>query len=140
MADSTFLSGRLPPVYRGLGLRLGPGWVRPGPIGGGSTEQVYAGRARIPRDKCPASFHDHNERGVRETPVASHQPHLKGNSHRHNRHDKTVAPACRPPPRRRPGRQLRLAARPPTRSDIVRHAKCKLADVLLRMTRPKLLH
>jgi len=35
--------------------------------------------------------------------------------------DKTVAPACRPPPRRRPGRQLRLAARPPTRSDVVRH-------------------
>jgi len=36
--------------------------------------------------------------------------------------DKTVAPACRPPPRRR---QLRLAARPPTRSDVLRHAKCK---------------
>jgi len=38
----------------------------------------------------------------------------------HTRHDKTVAPACRPqPPRRRPGRQLRLAATP--RSDVVRH-------------------
>ena len=50
------------------------------------------------------------------------------NSHRHTRRDKTVAPACRPPPqRRRPGRQLRLAARPPTRSDVVRHAKCKHA-------------
>ena len=33
------------------------------------------------------------------------------NSHRHTRHDKTVSPAGRPPPRRRPGRQLRLAAR-----------------------------
>jgi len=49
------------------------------------------------------------------------------NSHRHTRHDKTVAPACRPPPRRRSGRQLGAAARPPTRSDVVglRHAKCK---------------
>jgi len=28
---------------------------------------------------------------------------------------------------RRPGRKLRLAARPPTRSDVVRHAKCKHA-------------
>ena len=28
---------------------------------------------------------------------------------------------------RRPDRQLRLAARPPTRSDVVRHAKCKHA-------------
>ena len=38
--------------------------------------------------------------------------------HRHNRLDKTVTPACRPPPpRRRPGRQLRLAARPP-RGDV----------------------
>ena len=38
--------------------------------------------------------------------------------------DKTVAPACRPPPpRRRPGRQLHLAARPPTGRDVVRHAK-----------------
>jgi len=47
---------------------------------------------------------------------------------RHARHHKTVAPACRPPPpRRRRGRQLRLAARPPTRSDVVRHAKCKNA-------------
>ena len=46
----------------------------------------------------------------------------------HARHDKTVVPACRPPPpRRRPGRQLRLAARPPTRSDVVRHAECKHA-------------
>ena len=36
--------------------------------------------------------------------------------------------ACRPPPPRlRPGRQLRLAARPPTRSDVVRHAKYKHA-------------
>ena len=44
------------------------------------------------------------------------------NSHRHTWHDKTVANACRPPPpRRRPGRQLRLAARPPTRSDVVCH-------------------
>ena len=42
--------------------------------------------------------------------------------------DKTVAPASRPPPpRRRPGRPLRLAARTPTRSDVVRHAKCKHA-------------
>ena len=39
--------------------------------------------------------------------------------------DKTVAPACRPPPPWR--RKLRLAARPPTRSDVVRHAKCKHA-------------
>ena len=47
---------------------------------------------------------------------------LKANLHRHARHDKTVAPACRPPPPRRwPG----VAARPPTRSDVVRHAKCK---------------
>jgi len=46
----------------------------------------------------------------------------------HARHDKNVVPACRPPPpRRRPGRQLRLAARPPTRSDVVRHAECKHA-------------
>ena len=45
---------------------------------------------------------------------------LKANSHRHTRHDKTVAPTSRPPPRRRPGRQLCLAARPPTRSDVVR--------------------
>jgi len=42
--------------------------------------------------------------------------------------DKTAAPVSRPPPpRRRPGRPLRLAARPPTRSDVVRHAKCKHA-------------
>jgi len=34
-------------------------------------------------------------------------------------------PACRPPPRRRPDRQLRLAARPLTHSDVVRHAECK---------------
>ena len=53
---------------------------------------------------------------------------LAVNSHRPSRHDKTAAPACRPPPpRRRPGRQLRLAARPPTRSDVVRHAKRKHA-------------
>ena len=45
------------------------------------------------------------------------------NSHRHTRQDKTAPPACRPPPRRRPGRQLCLAARPPTRSDVVRHEK-----------------
>jgi len=45
---------------------------------------------------------------------------LKANSRRHTRHDKTVAPTSRPPPRRRPGRLLRLAARPPTRSDVVR--------------------
>ena len=50
------------------------------------------------------------------------------NLHRDTRDDKTVAPACRPPPRRRrPGRQLRLAARPPTRSDVVRHVKRKHA-------------
>jgi len=36
---------------------------------------------------------------------------LKANSHRHTRQDKTVAPAYRPPPRRRPGRQLRLVYR-----------------------------
>ena len=52
----------------------------------------------------------------------------KADSHCHTKHDKTVAPACRPPPpRRRPGRQLRLAARPPTRSDVVRRTKCKHA-------------
>ena len=51
---------------------------------------------------------------------------IKANSHRHTRHDKTVTPACRPP-RRRPGRQLRLTARPPTRSDVVPSAKCKHA-------------
>jgi len=39
------------------------------------------------------------------------------NSHCHTRSNKTAAPACRPPL----GRQLRLAARPPTRSDIVHH-------------------
>ena len=47
------------------------------------------------------------------------------------------------PPRRRPGRQLRLAARPPTRSDVVRHAKCKHAVGVLTAAydyRPKLLH
>ena len=45
---------------------------------------------------------------------------LKASSHRHTRHDKTAAPACRPPPpRHRPGRQLRLAAWPPTRSDVI---------------------
>ena len=36
-------------------------------------------------------------------------------------------PDCRPPPRHGPGRQLRLAARLPTRSDVVHHAKCKHA-------------
>jgi len=41
------------------------------------------------------------------------------------RHDKTAAPASRPPPRRRPDRQVRLVARPPTRNDVVRHAQCK---------------
>jgi len=55
--------------------------------------------------------------------------------------DKTVAPACRPPPpRRRPGRQLRLAARPPTGRDVVRHAKRKHAVGVLHVTKPKLLH
>jgi len=55
--------------------------------------------------------------------------HLSGrlNSHRHIRQDETVAPACRPPPRCRLHRQPRLAARPSTRSDIVRHAKRKHA-------------
>jgi len=68
---------------------------------------------------------------------------LKASSHRHTRHDKTAAPACRPPsPRRRPGRQLRLATRPPTRSDVVRHAQCTLLTRcgLLHMTKPTLLH
>jgi len=46
---------------------------------------------------------------------------LKANSHRHTRKDETAAPASRPPPRRRPGRQLRPAALLPIRSDIVRH-------------------
>ena len=59
---------------------------------------------------------------------------LSANSHRHTRHDKTAAPAGRPPPRRRPGRQLRLAARPPTRSDVVRRAECKHAvDCCIRL-------
>ena len=50
-------------------------------------------------------------------------------SHRHTRQDKTAAPAYRPPPpRRRPGRQLRLAARPPcTRSDVVRNENVNTA-------------
>ena len=52
---------------------------------------------------------------------------LAVSSHRHTRHDKTVAPACRPPPRHRPASQLRLATRPPTRSDVVHHTKCKHA-------------
>jgi len=34
------------------------------------------------------------------------------NSYRHTRHDKTVSPACRPPPRRRPGRQAATPSRP----------------------------
>jgi len=59
---------------------------------------------------------------------------LKANSHRHDIDDKAVAPACRPPQRRSPGRQLRLAARPPTRSEVVRHAKCKHAvDCCIRI-------
>ena len=50
---------------------------------------------------------------------------IKTNSRRYTSQDETVAPACRPPPRRRPGRQLCLAAWPHTRSDVVCHAKCK---------------
>jgi len=49
-------------------------------------------------------------------------------SHRHTILDKTAAPASRPPPpRRRPGRQLRLAARPPRGSDAPTPRKCKHA-------------
>ena len=50
---------------------------------------------------------------------------------RRTRQDKTAARPARasrpPPPRRRQSRQLRLAARPPTRSDVVRRTKCKHA-------------
>ena len=38
------------------------------------------------------------------------------------RQDKTAAPASRPPPRRRPDRQVRLVARPPTRTQNVNSA------------------
>ena len=68
--------------------------------------------------------------GAMRPPYAlGRRTHLSGrlNSHRHIRQDETVAPACRPPPRRRLHRQPRLAARPSTRSDIVRHAKRKHA-------------
>jgi len=37
-------------------------------------------------------------------------------------------PARPVPPRCRSAMQLGLAARPPTRSDVVRHAKCKHAE------------
>ena len=74
---------------------------------------------------------------VRPLDALRRRTHLSGrlNSHRHARQDKTVAPACRPPPpQHRPGRQLRLAARPPTRSDVVRHAQCKHAvDCCIRL-------
>jgi len=69
-----------------------------------------------PAAQCDRRTHSDAERTC---PAAS--------SHRHTRQDKTVAPASRPPPWRKPGRQLRLAARPPTRSDVVRHAKYKQA-------------
>ena len=49
---------------------------------------------------------------------------LSANSHRPTRHDKTAAPAGRPPPRRRPG------------SDVVRRAECKHAvDCRIRLNR-----
>ena len=66
------------------------------------------------------------------------------NSHRHSRHDKSVVRACRPPPslRRRPGRQLGLAARPPISSDVVglRQAKVNTLWTATYEYRPKYLH
>ena len=81
---------------------------------------------------CYCHYHLESGKSLRvRTSIIRHhlakiQVRLNANSHRQTRQDKIVAPACRPPPpRRRPGRQLRLAARPPTRSDVVRHGKFK---------------